>query len=496
MDMDLVRGALAAVAAAQIELAERTEVMTDGEVASTTQRNRMMDYITSQYGIVLDDLTMSTVERMLEDPDTAPGLRALLEVRLQASTTSTSKYATIMRAVSRDGRLRGTMQFDGASRTGRIGHRLMQPGNMPRPTLKQPQIERGIGYLKAGCADLVVENVMRLTSSAIRSTISSPPGRKLVVADLSNIEGRDQSWLAGEEWKLDAFRAFDTITGVDAKGKPTRAGPDLYNLAYGKTFGVPHETVNSDQREIGKVQELAFGYQGGVGAVATFATAYGLDLDDLAARVIPEAPDWAVEESTSYLDYLVKKKKGNEYGISDRAFIACDTLKRVWRNAHPAISSYWKELEETVMIAIANPGETFPCRKVKIRRDGAWLRIGLPSGRALCYPAPEVDKGKITHMGMHQMSRKWVRLTTYGGKLFENICQAVARDVMMYNMPGVEANGYEIILSIHDELLTETPDLPEFNDKGLGKLLAANPTWAPDMPLAAAGFETYAYRKG
>lgn len=138
-------------------------------------------------------------------------------------------------------------------------------------------------------------------------------------------------------------------------------------------------------------------------------------------------------------------------------------------------------------------------RALKLRRDGNWLRIVLPSGRALCYPSPRVDevngKDTVTYMGIDQYSRKWSRLKTYGGKLFENVCQAAARDVMGHNMPAIEAADYEIVLTVHDEVITEAPDCDKFNAEHLASLLAANPPWAPDMPLAAAGFETYRYKK-
>ena len=141
----------------------------------------------------------------------------LLNVRLQASSTSTSKYKVLKRGTSADGRLRGTLQFDGASRTGRWAGRLFQPQNLPRPSLKQPMIDAGIEALKAGCAHLTTGNVMELISSSIRSCIVAPYGKKLVVADLSNIEGRVQAWLANEEWKLQAFRDFDAVKNKMAK---------------------------------------------------------------------------------------------------------------------------------------------------------------------------------------------------------------------------------------------------------------------------------------
>ena len=484
IDMDLVRGAMATVDHAQDALAERTLEMTLGQLTSATRSARMLDYVMESYGIDMPNLQMATVERMLADSDTPVELRLLLEIRLQATTTSVSKYKSLAKGTSSDGRLRGTLQFNGASRTGRWAGRLFQPQNLPRPTLKQNQIDLGIAAIKAGSTDLVFDNVMQVTSSCIRGCIVAPTGKKLVVADLSNIEGRVQAWLAGEQWKLQAFREFDEGTG-----------PDLYKLAYAKSFGVKPEAVSKDQRQVGKVQELALGYAGGVGAFVTFAAAYQIDLDDLADKVLPIAPGWAVDEASSFYDWTIEKKPKSDLGLGRYTFVACDAVKRVWRNAHSQIAMHWSELQNAVISAIESPGTTFPCRLLKVRRDGYWLRIGLPSGRALCYPSPQVMDGQITYMGVNQFSRKWCRIKTYGGKLFENVCQAVARDVMATNMPLIEKQGYDICLTVHDELITEATDAPEFNPEHLSTLLAATPQWAQDMPLAAAGFETNRYKK-
>jgi DNA polymerase len=486
IDLGLADAAVRAVERAQKGLAKRTVEMTNGEVQAATQRDAMLLHVLSEYGVDLPDMQMATLERRIADPDLPEGLRELLQIRLQASTTSTSKYKTLMRGTSTDGRLRGTLQFCGASRTGRWAGRLFQPQNLPRPTLKQDQIDFGIEALMADCADLFTENVMQLTSSSIRGCIVAPPGRKLVIADLSNIEGRDQAWLAGEAWKLKAFRAFDAGTGHD-----------LYKLAYGKSFGISPEDVTKDQRQVGKVQELALGYEGGVGAFVTFAAAYGIDLDELAAQAAGAIPGNVWGQAHIMLDW--HRKKGRDpvqaLGLTERAWLTCESFKLAWREAHPAISGYWKELDSTVRDAIENPGNTFHCRTLRIRRDGNWLRIVLPSGRAVCYPSPQMVDGKITYMGVNQYSRKWCRLHTYGGKIFENVCQAVARDVMARNMPAIEAAGYQIVLTVHDEVICETPDSDDFNEEHLSGLLAANPPWALDMPLAAAGFQTTRYRK-
>lgn len=503
IDLDLAECTVRAVELAQKGLAKRTQVLTNEEVQAATQRDAMLLHVLSEYGVDLPNMQMATLERRIADPDLPAGLRELLAIRLQASTTSTSKYKTLMKGASSDGRLRGLLQFCGAQRTGRWAGRLFQPQNLPRPTLGQDDIDLSIAAVKTGCVDLLFENVMQVTSSAIRGCIVAPPNKKLVIADLSNIEGRVQAWLAGEEWKLKAFRAYDTYL-LDADGQRIpekddfkRVGPDLYKLAYGKSFGIKPDDVTKDQRQVGKVQELALGYEGGVGAFVTFAAAYNIDLEQLVDQAAGAIPGNVWGQANIMFDWHKKKRRDPAAAmkLSKNAWLTCESFKLAWRDAHAHIAAFWKQLDEAVRNAIDCPGHTFICRDLKVRRDGAWLRIGLPSGRAVCYPSPAIQDGKITYMGINQYSRKWCRLDTYGGKLFENVCQAVARDVMAHNMPAIEQAGYEIVLSVHDELLTETPQVHKFNHEHLSTLLAANPPWARGMPLAAAGFETDRYKK-
>ncbi|WP_165747532.1 DNA polymerase [Klebsiella aerogenes] len=501
MDVQLAQAAIEAVDLEQKRLAKRTQVMTDGEVQAATQRDAMIKHIVESYGVELPDMQRSTLERRIADPDLPSPVKELLAIRLQASTTSTSKYKSLMKGISSDGRLRGTLQFYGASRTGRWAGRLFQPQNLPRPTLEQERIDEGIEALKSGCADLLFDNVMELTSSALRGCIMAPAGKKLVVSDLSNIEGRKLAWLAGEAWKLDAFRAYDTLV-LDQSGAPIwdaaakdykRRGPDLYKLAYAKAFNITPEEVTKYQRQIGKVMELGLGFGGGVAAFLTFALVYGLDLEELATAALPNIPRDVQREAKSWYDESVKRKA--TYGLSERVFIACDSLKRLWRRAHPETCDFWYQLERTVRAAIATPKKTLYCGYLKVRRDGAWLRIQLPSGRALCYPSPSIEKGNITYMGINSYSRKWQRLKTYGGKLVENVTQAAARDVLAGNMPLIENAGYNIVLTVHDEVICEAPDTDDYTDAALSSLLSTNPEWAPDIPLNAGGFEAYHYRK-
>lgn len=807
MDMTLAESALAAVDAEQLRLAELTQEMTDGEVQAATQRDAMLRHIAESFGIFLPDMQKSTLERRINDPDLPVALRELLAVRLASCTTSTSKYKALLKSVSSDGRLRGTKQFCGASRTGRWAGRLFQPDNLPRSTMPQEQIDQGIEALKLGVADLVFDNIMELTSSALRGCIMAPPGKKLVVSDLSNIEGRFLAWLAGEEWKLQAFRDYDNIIGTDENGEPIRAGHDLYKLAYARAYNIDVGSVTKDQRQVGKVLELACiaegqlvltnqglipiekvcthmkvwdgisfvthqgvickgerevityegltatpdhivwtnhgqlkfgdaaqsgahlvqsgngrkairlgsdnqpssrlheaalasvlrsgslrklwtsplalliepikraiqglpklfptppnsglvgsadhsheaavhqpegrrlcklrwtwnsfllpfgfgsgyldnsasraaprkgfgqdrqqrplcagqsslrnpspeqfepseqqtngkrlslaeklmslfvlhrspftprraepkrgdnpskarskrqteklednrssptrvrvydivncgplnrftvsdalvhncGYGGGVAAFVTFALVYGLDLEDLADAALPNIPIAIQREAQSWWQASVKQKK--TYGLSERVFITCDSLKRLWRNAHPETVSLWSELENAVRRAIAQPGKQFNCRRLKVRKDGSWLRIALPSGRVVCYPGAAIVKGDITYMGVNPYSRKWQRLKTYSGKLAENVTQSGARDVLAWNMPLIEEAGYDIVLTVHDEVICEAPDMSHLTHEALSRLLATNPAWAPDLPLNAGGFEAYHYRK-
>lgn len=504
IDLDLARGALAAVAEEQKRLKDKTYAITAGELGSTSKGTALLKHLLAEHGVELPDLQGATIERRLQDQDLPWAAKELLMIRQQVATTSTSKYNSLLRAVSGDGRLRGTLQFCGANRTGRWAGRTFQPHNLPSRNLLPPdEIEIGIADIKAGIANVIHDNVMHLCSSAIRGALKAPVGRKLCIADFSNIEGRDQAWLAGEAWKLNAFRLFDTFKRdedgeimTDASGKAIRLGPDMYKLAYSKSFRKPVDAVDDKERQVGKVQELALGYEGGVGAFLTFSLVYGIDLDAMAemGRETIPADVWA--EAEGMWDWYIEEGR-NTFDLPKETFMVCDSFKRLWRRAHPNITQMWKDLGDSVRAAIENPEERFDCGPLKIKRSGQWLRVQLPSGRTLVYPQPKVLPGNVvSYLGVDQYTRKWKRIKSYGGKLFENVCQAVARDYMAYSMPLAEAAGYEIVLTVHDELVTETPDSEEFSSAGLVKILTTAPPWAEGMPLAAAGFETARYRKG
>jgi DNA polymerase len=357
-------------------------------------------------------------------------------------------------------------------------------GNMLRPTLSAEEIETGIESIIAGCADLVTDNVMELCANTMRGIIVSPPGQKIVVADLSNIEGRVGAWIAKEDWKLKAFRDFDEGTG-----------PDLYVKAYASSFNVPAASVDRKKRQVGKVEELMLQYAGGVGAFLTGAATYGIDLDDLARTGREAIPTWAWEEAENFWNWS-KETKRSTYGLEQTTFQVCDSIKRLWRHTNPRIAGTWPKLEDAARDAIANEGQDFFVNMICFRRAGNWLKVRLPSGRYLSYPAPRVDEsGAISYMGLNRYSRKWQRIKTYGGMIFENLCQAIARDVLFYHMPAIMEAGYRVAMRVHDEYITYAPDRREFSPAALSKLMCVPHPWAPDLPLAAAGFEGYRYKK-
>lgn len=490
VDLDLARAAIEATDTEKARLKRETHEATGGLVSAPSKRDDLLAFILAEHGVDLPDMKADTLRRRLEDPELPEGVKLLISIRLEATKTSTAKYQALVKATSADGRLRNTLQFAGALRTSRWAGRIFQPQNMPRPSegFDGELQELAIDALKSGYA-LVDGDVMQLTSNCIRGAIVAPPGKKLCVADLANIEGRKLAWLAGEEWKLKAFADFDAGTGHD-----------LYKLAYARSFNVDPEDVGKGmKRQIGKVMELGLGYEGGVAAFVTFAAVYKMDLGELAEAVHSTAPKQALARAYKMHEWAMKQASMRKVAnaMPQNIYVACETLKHAWREAHPATVALWAAASEGVKLAIENPGTTFDIgQHLKARRDGAWLRVRLPSGRYLCYLQPKVDDtGQISYMGVSQYTRQWTRIKTYGGKLIENADQASSRDILASSMPRVEAAGYEIVLTVHDELLTETPDTDDYSSSALAGMMSTAPAWAAGLPLAAAGFETRRYRK-
>lgn len=486
IDLPLVSAAIEASAKVKEDSDATVRELTGGRVQTVGQCNELIKFLCDEYGVTLPDFQRSTLERRVSDESIPAPVRTLIATRLAAAKASTKKFEALDKATSADGRLRGCLQFCGAGRTGRWTGRTFQPQNLPRGTMKPDAVEEGIKALKAGLAPVLYDDVNTLVSNCVRGAVIAPEGKRLVVADLSNIEGRMLAWLAGEEWKLEAFRAFD-------RGE----GPDLYKATYGRTFGVNPEDVTKGQRQIGKVLELAMGYQGGVGAFLTFATAYRVDLEELAVHAREAVAPVYMREAEDFYEWA--HEKGLTSGVSQNVYIACDAIKRAWRAAHPAITGFWAGVDRATADVIAGNVEVARAGRVAFAKRGPHLCVRLPSGRFMLYPAArlprEDERATFCYWGQYQASKKWGYVRTYAGKVVENITQAAARDVLANGIELAEAKGYDIVMHVHDELIAEVPDDGTRDEVGLGACMSTVPVWADGLPLAAAGFCSYRYRK-
>lgn len=515
VDVEFAEAAIATAERAKKDIDKQVFKLTDGRVVTAGQRDALIQFFFDKYGWQLKDMRKSELEKRMEDPDIPAEMKELIGLRLMGTKTSVQKYKRVVQGAV-DGRLRGCMQFRGASRTGRISGRTFQPQNLPRPLIKsQTEIEEIIEDTKLGILEICYDDVSVPLSSAIRSVIVPAAGNRLCVADFSNVEGRVLAWLAGEEWKLEAFREFDTLQtksgawalpyrdgwfqewAVNEKGDFIHKGHDLYKLTYARTFGIKPEDVTKDQRQMGKVLELALGYQGGPGAFATFAMNFGMDLDDLAKTTEATIEESYWIESMGMLKWAKEKKLIR--GMSQKAWVACNAIKSAWRKANSEIESFWYSLAKACQSAIKAKGVAFSAGRIVCRVSGNYLLMRLPSGRYLVYPAPRLpEEGEMcdfSFMGVNQYTKKWERIPTYSGKLAENSVQGAACDLLLEAGPRLEAAGYHIVMSVHDEYITEIKDDNTRNHREMEQIMSALPDWADGLPLVAAGFEAARYRK-
>lgn len=468
----------------------------------------------------------STLNDLLADDDLPDDARTLIEMRLGASSTASTKYNPLLLGLSADGRRRGCLQYGGASRTLRFAGKGFQPQNLARGYFAGEELDLGIELLLKGRAHWLYD-ISKLTASTVRGCIIPEPGNKLVVADYSNVEGRGLAWLAGEEAALETFRS----------------GLDIYCVTAGKMFGMEPDYIKKnrkDLRQIGKTCELALGYSGGVGAFVNMAKVTGLDLHGMAELMAGSFPEhiWAgAKKGYEYARIQEKNKKGfagqkadrPSYDLPKNVWLTCDAIKRMWRESHPATVRFWRELEDGAMMAIKNPGESYWAgdevrldgnKAIKITRTktkkgepGWWLKLEMPSGRILSYPGigisvekqvqdDDYEEGKTTYkeriryMGVNQTTRQWGKQYTYSGKLCENLCQAFCRDLLAVALVRVDKEpGWDIILHIHDELVCETPNTAEYSVSKLESMMCELPSWAKGFPLVAEGAELKRYAK-
>lgn len=496
IDQELCRRAVELKTGMADQLNAEVTELTNGVITKGTQRERIINHIVGEYGFLMLNLQKDNIKKILEEDDIDDDTRRLLELRRDSALSSLSKYERALEKVGPDGRMRHTLQYSGAGRTGRWAGRGFQPHNMPRPKRKPDVIEGEIiPAILDGTLPQKVDDVNQACQDALRGTIIAAPGNEFLVGDWSNIEGGCLAWEADEEWKLETLRA----NYADPDNTP-----DLYVSGYAKSFNVQLDSVDDKQRQMGKGMELSLGYGGGVGAFVQTSATYGLNLEEL-GRVVP-----SIVPATIYNKAEMNWKRafirGEDQRLEPPVYIACDALKQVYRKANPKIVQMWWDVERACKWAIERPGSVHHIARCKIWRTPAWLIIELPSGRRLLYASPDVRstveydeeteeiKKRTTIHYMASKAKQWRRDRTYGGKIVENITQAIANDVLRAFLLRARAEGYPIVLHVHDEGVAETP-IGLFDHDEFLRLMEVPLWWADGLPLKAAGYVSTRYRK-
>lgn len=462
-DMELVRGAL--VIGAIVKSRLMTEARQLSGLDNPNSIRQLAQWLTdaTDSDAEITSVTKETVATMLKQPQPA-NVQRMLEIRQELGKTSTKKYDALETCIADDGRVRGLLQFYGANRTGRWAGRLVQVQNLPRtythplPPARQLVKDRNIDGLR-----MMYGSINDTLSQLIRTAFVATPGNVLIDADFSAIEARVISWLAGQEWRLGVFRTHGKI----------------YEASASQMFHVPIEKIKKGNpeyalRQRGKVAELALGYQGGVSAMRRMDV--GHNLDDLS-------------------DDEVK-------GIVDR-----------WRETNSMIRDLWNIVDSAAITVITNGGAqtirsettdaiiTLAC-ELDVITGTRYMTILLPSGRKLYYPSPEIGVNRwgnpsVSYTGQNQTTKRWERVETYGGKLVENIVQAIARDCLAIAIENLEAQGLHVVFHIHDEVVIDTPAWADEDTmlETVTKIMTKPIPWAQALPLNADGWVDKFFKK-
>lgn len=455
VDLELCLAAKKIVDEAEAELDREMLEATGGFVGACTNAGQIAEWLNNHGLEDVSSIAKGEVESLLARDDLSPQVRRVLELRQRAAKASVAKIDSLLAGRSKDGRARGLMQFHAAS-TGRWGGRRFQPQNIKRPDMDDESIDGAIDVVLTGSAqavEMLYGDPLSVVGDCLRGMVCAENGGKIIAADFSNIEGRVTAWVAGEAWKIQAFRDFDAGTGHD-----------IYNLTAAKILRKKPEDITKAERQgYGKVPELALGFQGGVGAFQKMAHNYGVRFTDAEA----------------------------------------DEIKVNWRGEHPRIVQTWYDLENAAIEALSTPNRIVHCGKVRFRTAGSFLALRLPSGRCLFYPYAKIVqketpwgalKPTVQYMGVDSYTRKWTECYAYGGLWMENIAQAIARDVLADGLVRLDARGYPVALHVHDEAVAEC--LADFGSvKDFEQVVSEVPAWADGLPVAASGFQAQRYRK-
>lgn len=498
IDHGMVERAMAVADVAKKRLSQRMAGVTGGAVKTCTNAKALVEWLVSR-GIACESVAKGEQEDLeIEIRGNADDVALeALEIRRAGMRSSTTKLKAMLACECADGRARGQIQHHGAN-TGRAAGRLIQPQNLFRidPERDLPTVNAVYAALEQFAVPEDAHDVIEMTfgdvllslAKSMRGQFIAAPGHDLVVGDLSNIEGRGNAWAAGEAWKLDAFRAYDAGTG-----------PDLYLLAYAKSFGIPIDQVLKWMRQIGKVQELALGYQGSVGAFINMAANYGLKPQQL-ADAVHRSVDLA-QWLTVSRGYKAAVSGGRGYGLTEFQWTGLKIIVDGFREANPAIVQGWWDAQDAAIEATDAPGTIVPCYhgRVKYLHSKGFLWCQLPSGRLLGYASARMveTREKVeateerpeyyrTNRSVHferYHARKWITSSLYGGLQCNNIVQGLARDILKDGQLRLLDAGYPLNLEVHDENVSEVPtgfgSEAEYVD-----LMSRRGAWYADLPLA------------
>jgi DNA polymerase len=410
---------------------------------------QIKEYIHRVSGVSIETLNKKSLDELEEKMRFWPRLQRLLAIRREMGKTSNKKYDAMLSCVCDDGRIHGLLQFYGAARTGRWAGRLVQVQNLPQNHLED--LDEARRLVRAGDLEefeMGYSNVTQVLSELIRTAFVAGEGKTFHVCDFSAIEARVIAWLAGEDWLLDVFRK----------------GGDIYCAAASQMFGVPVEKHgrNAELRQKGKIATLALGYGGGVAALEAMG--------------------------------------GEKLGLSEEE--EKDIVRR-WRNSNRHIVRLWGILEDAAVTAIQTGQTVRANRGLQLAHVRGMLTITLPSGRAICYPRARVtkeviegwgmEKYNIEYEGIDQVTKKWGAIRTYGGKLTENVVQAIARDILGTVILRAWKRGLRIVFHVHDEVVVEAG--PEHTLEEVEDLFSRPIGWCEGLPLAGAGYSTPYYKK-
>lgn len=522
LDVDAIVRAVDVVEIAKREADKEMRQVTNGAVEKCSQIERLVNWINTN-GFPCESAKKGDHDDIILAagglPDTDMGRRIVraIELRKAAAKTSTAKYVKMLNCLCGDDRTRGLLAYHGAG-PGRWAGRLWQPQNLPRVDADTeahiPEIV--CNYLKAPISLQEAHDMIALSlgsplvalSKTLRAMIIAEPGNILYGGDYANIEGRINAWLAGEAWKLQAFRDYDTFI-LDAQGKRVRKGPDLYKITAGSVLGKEIADVASAERQAyGKVPELALGYQGGVGAFIDMGDTYNVKPEQMVGpvRSAISAEQWD--------NVAIKYEKATDkFGLPEDQWVAIKATVQNWRKANSHIMEGWWELSDAVVEAVEYPHTAVNVYggRASFLSTGDWLYIKLPSTRIIAYARPTihvqvqtfVDKNgeeyerkvkSVRYLGKNPKTGVWGERYLYGGLLCENIVQATARCVMDHGMERVENAGYHLILTVHDELLCETNKAFGSVDEFLS-LMTQPEDWYEGLPLAASAWSEERYIK-